>query len=222
MIKSLFIVGIIGITSLSSSLAADEERSFPVYKVDQDYISSLPRQYVALTFDDGPSEYTKVIADILSERGVAGTFFFIGEKIEEHPEIVHYVKDQGHMVGSHSYEHNNLTELTPQLLENDMLEAVTGLEGLVGHQVELFRPPFGSADEEVVEVVKDQGLKMVMWNRDPKDWNRAEAQDILDYFYTVDSAGGIYILHENPDTVEALPQILDYLQSEDLQVVGLQ
>ncbi|WP_279401358.1 polysaccharide deacetylase family protein [Piscibacillus salipiscarius] len=76
MIKSLFIVGIIGITSLSSSLAADEERSFPVYKVDQDYISSLPRQYVALTFDDGPSEYTKVIADILSERGSSWDILF--------------------------------------------------------------------------------------------------------------------------------------------------
>lgn len=222
MIKSVVVTLMLGVTCFVHSLAVSGAEVFPVYQVEQDYISSLPNHYVALTFDDGPSEYTKEIADILAERGVAGTFFFIGKRIEEYPEIVQYVKEQGHMVGSHSYEHTNLNRLTPKLLENDLLEAITGLEGLVGHHVELFRPPFGSADDEVVEVVKSKGLKMVMWNRDPKDWETERAQDIVDYFYSYDPSGGIYILHENAETVEALPQILDYLQSEDLQVVGLQ
>ncbi|SEQ40925.1 polysaccharide deacetylase family protein [Piscibacillus halophilus] len=222
MVKQLFMLGCLGITCLSMPYKVEGERAFPVYEVNRDYITGLPDGYVALTFDDGPSEYTKDIADILAEHGVAGTFFFIGKNIEDYPEIVRYVEEQGHIIGSHSYDHRNLNELTPPLLENDILESITGLEGLVGRQVELFRPPFGSADDEVVEVIKENGLKTVMWNRDPKDWEAENAQDIVSYFSSVDSSGGIYILHENAETVRALPQILSHLESEDLQVVGLQ
>ncbi|TFB18862.1 polysaccharide deacetylase family protein [Filobacillus milosensis] len=198
------------------------EKEFPMYEVKQDLFYGLPEGYVALTFDDGPSYFTKEIVDVLSQHGVAGTFFFVGTQIEKYPEYVSYTEDEGQVVGSHSHQHANLNNLTPSLLKNDILESITGLEGLVGKQVELFRPPYGAADSEVVEVLKHQNLKTVMWNRDPRDWEANSKNDIVEYFKNVNPSGGIYILHENQYTLEALPEILDYLESKGLKVVGLQ
>ncbi|GEL77960.1 polysaccharide deacetylase family protein [Tenuibacillus multivorans] len=198
-----------------------EEPNFPMFKVEEELFYGLPQGYVALTFDDGPSPFTKEIADILSEHGVAGTFFFVGTQIEKYPDQVKYVEQQGHVIGSHSYGHQNLSLLAPGVLENDVLEAVTGLEGLVGHQVDLFRPPYGATDDEVIEVLSQNNLKTVMWNRDPRDWEAGKEEDIINYFKSVDPSGGIYILHENKHTLNALPEILAYLESQGLKVVGL-
>ncbi|RPF53982.1 polysaccharide deacetylase family protein [Aquisalibacillus elongatus] len=207
--------------SVSENSTEEKDDPFPMYEVESNHFYSLPEGYVALTFDDGPSVFTKDIAGVLADYGVAGTFFFVGQHVEKYPEAAAFAEDLGHVIGSHSHSHDNLNQLTPKLLQNDMLEALTGLEGLVGRQVELFRPPFGAINQDVQEVIQQHDLKTVMWNRDPRDWKANNETDIINYFKSVDPSGGIYILHENKHTLNALPEILDYLESQGLQVVGI-
>lgn len=67
---------------------------------------------VAITFDDGPNpDYTEELLSGLKERGVSATFFLLGKEVEQYPEIVKKIHEGGHLIGTHSYEHVNLSNL---------------------------------------------------------------------------------------------------------------
>jgi len=74
------------------------------------YEYSLPKGYVALSFDDGPSKYTKEIVDILVEHEVAATFLFVGNKVAHNVEAVKYASEHRMSIGSHSWDHSKMTD----------------------------------------------------------------------------------------------------------------
>ncbi|MNG16227.1 Peptidoglycan-N-acetylglucosamine deacetylase [compost metagenome] len=89
-------------------------------------------------------------------------------------------------------------------------------------KVTLFRPPYGSINDGLEEQVEKQHMKVLMWNRDPEDWDANTRDEIIEYFRKVDPSGGIYVLHEKKHTVEALPAIIQYLKEKDLKFVIFQ
>src|SRR6185437_13157136 len=90
------------------------------------------------------------------------------------------------------------------------------LESLTHTAVTLFRPPYGAVNNELVSEVKKLDMKTLLWNRDPEDWNAKKPEDIIRYFHQVEAAGGVYVLHENKNTLEALPEIIKYLKEKNL------
>ncbi|MGM8214880.1 polysaccharide deacetylase family protein [Bacillaceae bacterium W0354] len=203
----------------------DQEEKLPsqmaFYEVDE-VTYQLPEGYVALTFDDGPSIYTKQIVDLLTEYEVAGTFFFVGDQVLKHPEYVTYTNDKGHVVASHSQSHKNITTLYEQQLDEEILQSIIDLEKVSGSNVNLFRPPYGAIGEFEKAFLSENNVKTIMWNRDPRDWDVSSKDAIINYFYELDPSGGIYILHENKYTLEALPEIIEYLKELNLEIVGIQ
>lgn len=183
------------------------------------YTYSLAKGYVALTFDDGPSAYTKQIVDILTDNGVAGTFLFIGKNATRHQEEVAYAAEHGMSVGNHSWDHSKLTELSDKSKLTNLTKTNEELVSDGAEQVALFRPPYGLINDALAAQVKKQKMKVLMWNRDPEDWNADTRDEILDYFQKVNPSGGIYVLHEKKHTVEALPAIIEYLKKKQLKFV---
>ncbi|MET3699676.1 peptidoglycan/xylan/chitin deacetylase (PgdA/CDA1 family) [Bacillus oleivorans] len=206
--------------SSSESLTA-EEPSIPLIEVEERLTYSIPEGSVALTFDDGPSKYSKEIIDILKKYEVGGTFFFIGLHAKKYPEYVQYVHDNGYSIGSHTMNHTNMTNLSYEEQEKEMIQSIHLIEDIIQEEVVLFRPPYGAKNETTLELAERTNHKLVLWNKDTEDWKHHNSEEIFQYVANSDTSGAIILLHESQAVIDALPRIIEYLQQQGLEVVGL-
>jgi peptidoglycan/xylan/chitin deacetylase (PgdA/CDA1 family) len=125
---------------------------------------------VALTFDDGPSEWTPAVLDLLREHEALATFFLIGERVRERPETARRIAADGHELGSHTLTHPRLTSLDPDALRVEIAGGVKAVEQATGRRPRLFRAPRFQLDAQVLEVVAELGLESVLADVDPEDW----------------------------------------------------
>jgi len=153
-----------------------------------EYVSNLKFKYYhecknpkhwALTFDDGPYDYDMDLLDLLKQKGVKATFFINGDnvmdiKTEKAKEIVKRMYKEGHTIGSHTWSHANLEEISRDeiILEMTKLEEV--LQEYIGKKPAFLRPPYGSGDgnDELALLLDDLGYSgACMWNVDTIDWS---------------------------------------------------
>lgn len=176
------------------------------------------RPRIAVTFDDGPSsKYTEKLLDGLKERGVKASFFLIGKNAKENPEIVKRIYEEGHLIGNHTYDHVQITQLSEEeaIREIQMTDQV--ISGITGEHVAYMRPPFGAWQ-------KDLELKMevlpVMWSVDPLDWTTENVEEIVSKVVTDVEEDDIILLHDCYDSsVDAALRIIDHLQKEGYEFV---
>lgn len=201
------------------------------------YVDALVRgpadaRGVVLTFDDGPHPvYTRKTLDALDAKSVKGTFFVIGKKAEEHPDVVHEILARGHTVGLHSYAHDRLFSLrSPSFVRADLSRAKRVLEHIVGKKVRLFRPPIGHTNPIIGRVVDELDLDVVGWSVGARDGLASTTtDDVLRRVLSGARDGSIVLLHDAPERgerepagVAALPALLDRLEAERLDVVPLE
>ncbi|MEC0253943.1 polysaccharide deacetylase family protein [Paenibacillus lautus] len=189
----------------------------------EDFISfGLPKGYVALTFDDGPSKHSIDIMNVLKKYKVGGTFFFVGTNVKKHPDYVRAIHANGYSVGSHSMTHSQMPSLTYEQQQAEMTRVANLIEHITDEKLVLFRPPYGAFDDRTEALSRQQGSKMVLWNRDPEDWLTRDEDKILDYVQHIEASGSIILLHESQAVVDALPKIIKHLQDQGLTIVSLQ
>jgi peptidoglycan/xylan/chitin deacetylase (PgdA/CDA1 family) len=187
---------------------------------------------VALTFDDGPHpRWTARVLEILAARGAKATFFVVGRKAEEHPDVVRAIVAGGHAVGMHSYAHDRLFALRgARRVREDLERGVAAIERITGRRPLLFRPPIGHTNPTVARVVDALDLVVVGWSiagRDGVAW--ARPADVAARVRRDLRDGAIVLLHDAPErgerepaAVRALPAILDAIAAERLEVVPLE
>ena len=210
-------------TAYDDSQAAEttEQPYFPYVEMMNLVNYNISGNDVALTFDDGPTKFTSAIVDTLKKHDVGGTFFFIGNKSKKHPDIVQYVYNNGYAIGSHSMKHDNMVKLTYEQQETDLLQTTAILEGIIEEDVNLYRPPYGSFNPLTENLVHTYNKKIVLWDKDTKDWQTRDAQKIIQYIKSIDATGSIILLHESQAVVDALPTIIEHLQQNGLNIVNL-
>ena len=176
---------------------------------------------VALTFDDGPHPTSALrILDVLKRRHVKATFFLVGTRIKEHPEIVRRIVADGHEVGNHTQDHLRLDTLRPDQIGKELDNCATNFERAVpGQKMELFRPPGMRFNADVIAAAKKHGYTMVGWNDAAKDFislSHRHADPTFVERRVVDQveSGSIILLHDIPATAEVLDQILDAIEKK--------
>jgi peptidoglycan/xylan/chitin deacetylase (PgdA/CDA1 family) len=195
--------------------------------VDQRFVSlghgHTPHD-VALTFDDGPWPHATVkIVSILQRYHVPATFFEVGYLVQRYPGIVRRVARAGFPIGNHSYDHPVAPALAA-LPEPKIAHEISGASdalSAVGVHPSLFRPPGGSYDDFVVQEARRQGLRVVLWSVDPKDWRSGvTAKQITRSILKHVEAGSIVLLHDGggdaAHTIEALPGIIRGIRRKGL------
>jgi peptidoglycan/xylan/chitin deacetylase (PgdA/CDA1 family) len=203
------------------------------WRVFVDAVVRLPRgtRGVALTFDDGPHPvWTPRILGVLSRYGVKATFFVIGRKAEEHPDVVRALLDAGHSVALHSYDHDRLFALRGERrVREDLERGLASLEKITGERPVLFRPPIGHTNPIISRVAEALGLIVVGWTVGARDGiASARVDDVVARVRRELRDGAIVLLHDSPErgdrepaALRALPAILDALHAERLSVVAL-
>lgn len=208
----------------ATELVSDDatEFSLPFIKIDDSVAYSIPKGYVALTFDDGPSKYTKAITDILKKYQVGGTFFFVGINAKKYPDYVQYVLSNGHSIGSHSMNHFIMSKLSIEEMEDELLQSTKVIEDITKEEVVLFRPPYGEVNDQIKGVVHNHHKKIILWNKDSEDWKNHDPDKIFNYVHESEASGSIILFHESQAVVDALPRIIENLQERNLKIVNLQ
>ena len=135
----------------------------PVAKRGQDLEG---KKLVALTFDDGPSAATTGrLLDILAEKEVKATFFVLGPRAEQNPDLLRRQVAE-HEVGSHTMGHIDMTKMSTEAVRADT-EQMRGIIEAAGGKLELVRPPYGSVGAAARE---GTGTPLMLWTVDPEDW----------------------------------------------------
>ena len=136
----------------------------------------VPDKKIALTFDDGPSDYTARLLDCLEANNAKATFFLVGNMIDYYSEDVTRMEALGCELGNHSYDHTDLSTLSAEEVSNEIGQTDQLLNNLVGHGATVVRPPYGNVNDTVTSVI---ATPMILWTVDPEDWNEGEDVDRL-------------------------------------------
>jgi peptidoglycan/xylan/chitin deacetylase (PgdA/CDA1 family) len=185
------------------------------------YCAARRGNEVALTFDDGPGPYTRLVLAKLHKHGVSATFFDVGRNIPLLPSALRRERDQG-ALGDHTFTHPLLTALAPGEAEAQIAGTKTALERASGGPVFLFRPPYGGRDGRIDQIARAHGLLEVLWTVDSADSLGANYAQIERNVIGGLSGGAIILMHENHgQTVRALLAIFAALQRRHLRAVSV-
>ena len=181
---------------------------------------------VALTFDDGPSRYTRRLLSSLERLRARATFFVIGNLAERYPRLVRRELAAGMGVASHTYSHPYQPPFDRQPHERIVSEIERGRDVLssLGRTPTLFRPPGGSFSPYIVETAGAYGQRVVLWSVDPRDWQAGvTAKQITRRVLGAVKPGSIVVLHDGggdqSQTAKALPAIVKGIRDRGLRLV---
>ena len=186
---------------------------------DSFWRGSRERRSIALTFDDGPSESTPRILEILDRHGVPATFFQCGANVERLPAIARAVAQAGHEIGNHTYSHPYFFLRSPAAIEAELRRTQQAIQMHAGATPAWFRAPFGARWFGVGAAQKRLGLRGVMWTVIGYDWSLA-ADAVVTRIAARVSNGAILCLHDgrelqgSPDigaTVDAVRRLVPLL-----------
>ncbi len=161
--------------------------------------TSLPRgaSQLALTYDDGPNDpQTLRLVEVLARHNVRATFFLIGSRARQRPDIVREIAAAGHVIGNHTFTHPLLTFKSDSEIRREISDCSSALEDVIGEHANLFRPPFGGRRPAVLRIARELGLEPVMWNVTGYDWGAPPAEIIERKVAKQIRGGDVVLLHD--------------------------
>lgn len=175
---------------------------------------------VALTFDDGPDHMTERYLDVLDDLGVPATFFLIGGRATDHPELVREYLRRGHQIAGHGFDHKRFTKLSRRAL----LEQCARTDEVLGGQLNgrpWVRPPHGSLDATSLVSLVTSGYTVAMWSLDSFDYHTTDPGQLAEHCAGI-TAGEVVLFHEGQQwTLDALPRIVTSLHAAGLECVTM-
>ena len=185
------------------------------------YCAARRGNEVALTFDDGPGPYTRLVLDKLRKHVIRATFFDVGRNIAVMPTAPRQEQALGGL-GDHTFTHPVLTARPPAGARRELAGAQLALERASGAPVFLFRPPYGVHDARIDALARTLGLLEVMWSVDSADSLGASHAQIARNVIAGMRGGAIILMHENHgQTVRALRPIFAALAMRHLHAVSV-
>jgi peptidoglycan/xylan/chitin deacetylase (PgdA/CDA1 family) len=204
-------------------LAKDTYEKSRGYRFNKIIRGNMDRKEIALTFDDGPHEgYTLKLLQILKQTHTPATFFVVGKQVEKFPTLVQLEVIEGHEVGDHTYDHVNLNELTPEMVEYEIDQCDRAIKRVTGSSVRFFRPPGGNYNQTVLSAASRRGYITALWTDDPGDWARIPGDVILQRSLDRLENGAILLLHDGiQQTLDILPQLISEARARGYKFVTL-
>ena len=192
-------------------------RLVPIYSVEKE------EKIVSISFDCAwGTEHTDEILNALKVSEVRATWFMVEFWAEKYPEYVKKIDEAGHEIGTHSSTHSYMSKQNAEEIKLELTESSKSIEDITGKTVELFRPPYGDYDDELLKTASELGYYTVQWDTDSLDWKDLSATDIAMREINGVKNGSIILMHNNGlHTGEAVPIILETLKNKGYSFVPI-
>lgn len=192
-------------------------RLVPIYRVD------TQEKQVAISFDAAwGADKTQEIIDILKEYDASATFFLVGFWIDKYPEMVKAIDEAGLEIGTHSNTHPDMVKLDKTTIKNELTTSMEKITEITGKEVKVFRPPYGSYNNDLLNVCSSLGLSAVQWDVDTLDWKGLSASEVTSRVMNHVQNGSIILMHNNADHItESLRLTLDWLTMKGYKVTSV-
>ncbi len=184
------------------------------------YTKDLTNQRIIyLTFDDGPTPgVTNVILNILDKYNAKATFFCIGKKVKQYPELYQEIINRGHSVGNHTMIHLNGFKTSTKEYINDVLEA----ERLI--KSTLFRPPYGKCTPKQHRLLSELGFKTIFWSHLSYDFdNYLDSDERVKKIIKRSKNGSIIVFHDSIDSFNEVEfsKIMEQYEEQNSKFIKL-
>ncbi|KAG0289471.1 chitin deacetylase [Linnemannia gamsii] len=224
---------------------ADIDRSSCWWSCDgctapEDIITCPSANQWGLTYDDGPSVVTRSMTKILQEKKLTATFFIVGSRVLEYPDVLREQVEQGHHIAMHTWSHSGLTTLSNHQIVAEIRWTEKVIRDVTGLTMKYVRPPFGDIDNRVREILKQMGYTVVIWTKgwDTNDWkmlmHEIPQREIVQNFKTaLDNRADIRSSDDNPagpitlehdltiDTIHISKTLIEMAEAKGLQPMNL-
>ena len=190
-------------------------KKLPIYSVQTD------ERKVAISFDAAwGADKTGQIMDICEQYGVNATFFLVGFWVEDYPDIAKNIADRGFEIGLHSSTHPDMCNLNVKQMSLELSQNQQIIQSVCGVQAKLFRPPYGSYNNDLLDTCRQLGVITVQWSVDSLDWKGLSAGEIAGRVCEKSKEGSIVLFHNNSDNIIAgLKLVLEYYKNNNYKVV---
>lgn len=192
-------------------------RKVPVYSV------ATEEKQVAISFDAAwGADKTQGILDLLKEYNVTATFFLVGFWVDEYPEMVKAIDDAGIEIGTHSNKHPDMAKLSETEIKEELEVSISKIKSITNKEIKLFRPPFGSYNNTLINVCEQMNLIPIQWDVDTLDWKGLSGSEMTSRVVSKVKNGSIILMHNNSDNIlDGLRMILDRLTMDGYKVTSV-
>lgn len=183
-------------------------------RYDGYYLGNTTEKVMYLTFDEGyENGHTAKILDVLKKTGTPAAFFVTGPYIENEPELIKRMVEEGHIVGNHTVNHPSMPDLSEEELGKELSNLNNSFAKLTNQNMKFMRPPMGEFSEKSLAVTQQNGYKSIFWSIAYADWDtnnqkgvQYAVQQVTKQFHN----GAIILLHAvSEDNASALEQIIN-------------
>jgi peptidoglycan/xylan/chitin deacetylase (PgdA/CDA1 family) len=183
---------------------------------------------VVMTFDDGPNpRTTPLVLDALKAHHIHAIFFMVGNMANNENKkikpLIDRIVREGHVIGNHTMTHKDLCKksTTPEMAAEEIDLGKKTIEAASGIKTVWFRVPYGVRCEQVEKLLAERGLEHFHWDIDPQEWKHHNAEKAFKYVtgqLEKNSDRVVLLMHDiQPATTKALPQILDWIDAENVK-----
>lgn len=179
---------------------------------------------IAISFDDGPAiNHTPEILRLLKQDNIKATFFCIGNRIAGNENIVRQIKEDGHIIGNHSYSHHFWFDMfSSKKMLQDLRLMDYELKRATGLQPKLFRPPYGVTNPNLKKAIMAGNYTPVGWSVRSMDTVIKEEKILLDKIIKLLKPGAIFLFHDTSSTtLQMLPTFIKEVKNRGYQIIPL-
>lgn len=192
-------------------------RKVPIYNVE------TTEKQVAISFDAAwGADKTQGIIDILKDFDVGATFFLVGFWVDDYLEMTKAIDEAGFEIGTHSNTHPDMVKLDKSTMKSELETCMSKIKSATGKDVNLFRAPFGSYNNDLLDTAESLNLKTIQWDVDSLDWKGLSASEITNRVMSRVKNGSIILMHNNSDNIlDALRLLLNRLKVQGYKITSI-
>ena len=222
----LAIIGLIAAYNASNAasmvfntFAEAQNKKLPIYSVD------IPEKKMSISFDAAwGADDTQTLLNILKENDVLATFFMCGYWVDKHPEHVKAIAEAGHDIANHGNTHAHGANLSMEQNKKEILDCHEKIKTVTGIEANLFRPPYGEYNNNVITAAEEAGYYVIQWDVDSHDWMKKGSSYVTGRVLNNKNLkeGSIVLFHNDAkDTPPVLDSIIKGLKEKGFELVPI-